>query len=88
MKNPLTRFRHASGFVAGLLIGLSIMIPLSAMTVTTPSDWQTVWVFGSFITLALGLRLRALIITPRHRRTIDSGPGVFPFRFMRLNRGP
>jgi hypothetical protein len=88
MKNPPTTVSHAGSFVAGLLIGLSIMILVSAMMVTTPSEWQTVWVFGSLIALALGLRLRALIITPRHRRTIDSVPGAFAFRFMGLNRGP
>jgi hypothetical protein len=88
MKNPLARFRHAGSFSAGLLIGLSIMIPLFAMMATNPSDWQTVWLFGSLVSLALGLKLQALItVVPRHRRVIDSRLGILAFRFMESNRG-
>jgi len=85
MKNPLARFRQAGSFIAGLLIGVSIMIPMFAMMLTNPGDWQMVWVFGTLIVLALGLKLQAVItIKPRHRRTIASGLGVLPVRFMEL----
>jgi hypothetical protein len=85
MKNPLARFWQAGSFIAGLLIGVSIMIPMFAMMVTNPGDWQMVWVFGALIVLALGLKLQAVItIKPRHRRTIAPELGVLPVRFMEL----
>jgi Na+/melibiose symporter-like transporter len=85
MKNPLAGFRQAGSFIAGLLVGLAIMIPMFAMMLTNPGDWQMVWVFGALIILALGLKLRAvIIIKPRHRRTIAPEPGVLPVRFMEL----
>jgi hypothetical protein len=85
MKNPLARFRQAGSFIAGLLIGVSIMMPMFAMMLTNPGDWQMVWLFGTLIVLALGLRLQAVItIKPRHRRTIAPGLGVLPVRFMEL----
>jgi Na+/melibiose symporter-like transporter len=85
MKSPLARFRQAGSFIAGLLIGVSIMIPMFAMMLTNPSDWQIVWVFGTLIVLALGLKLQAVItIKPRHRRTIAPELGVLPVKFMEL----
>jgi hypothetical protein len=85
MKNPLARFWQAGSFIAGLLIGVSIMIPMFAMMVTNPGDWQMVWVFGALIVLALGLKLQAVItIKPRHRRTIAPELGALPVRFMEL----
>ena len=85
MKNALARFWQAGSFIAGLLIGVSIMIPMFAMMVTNPGDWQMVWVFGALIVLALGLKLQAVItIKPRHRRTIAPELGVLPVRFMEL----
>ena len=85
MKSPLARFRQAGSFIAGLLIGVSIMMPMFAMMLTNADDWQMVCVFGTLIVLALGLKLQAVItIKPRHRRTIVSGLGVLPVRFMEL----
>ena len=85
MKNPLARFWQAGSFIAGLLIGISIMIPMFAMLLTNPGDWQMVWVLGALIVLAVGLKLQALItIKPRHRRTIAPELGVLPVRFMEL----
>jgi hypothetical protein len=85
MKNPLARFWQAGSFIAGLLIGVSIMIPMFAMMVTNPGDWQMVWVFGALIVLTVGLKLQAVItIKPRHRRTIAPELGVLPVRFMEL----
>ena len=85
MKKPLARFWQAGSFIAGLLIGVSIMIPMFAMMVTNPGDWQMVWVFGALIDLTLGLKLQAVItIKPRHRRTIAPELGVLPVRFMEL----
>ena len=47
MKNPLARCRKAGSFIAGLFIGLSIMVPVFAMVAANPSDWQTFLVFGA-----------------------------------------
>ena len=85
MKNSLARFRQAGSFIAGLLIGVSIMIPMFAMMLTNPGDWQMVWVLGALIVLALGLKLRAVIaVKPRDRRTVAPAPEVLPVRFMEL----
>jgi len=85
MKNPLARFRQAGSFIAGLLIGVSIMIPMFAMMVTNLGDWQMVCVFGALIVLALGITLQVVITAkPRHRRTIDTKLGAFPIRLMEL----
>ena len=85
MKNPLARFWQAGSFFAGLLIGVAIMIPLFAMMVTDPGDWQMVWFFGALIVFALGLELQAVItIKPRHRRAIAAKLELLPVRFMEL----
>ena len=89
MKSPLARFRQAGSFIAGLLIGVSIMMPMFAMMLTNPDDWQMVWVFGTLVVLALGLKLQAVItIKPRHRRTMAPALGVLPVRFMELKLEP
>jgi peptidoglycan/LPS O-acetylase OafA/YrhL len=84
VKNPLAGFWQAGSFIAGLLIGVAIMIPMFAMMLTNPGDWQMVWVLGALIILALGLTLQARIIKPRHRRTIAPELGILPVRFMEL----
>jgi multisubunit Na+/H+ antiporter MnhB subunit len=69
MKTSLARFRKAGSFIAGLLIGLSLVLFAFAMMVVDPSDWQSLWVFGAAITLALGLKLQVVVTTkPRQRR--------------------
>ena len=89
MKNPLARFRRAFGqagsFVAGLLIGLSIVVAVFAMIVASPSDWQTLWIFGAPIVLALGVTLQVIGTTrPGNRRANNPEPGVSPVGFVRL----
>ena len=85
MTNPFARFRQAGSFIAGLLIGISIMIPMFAMMLTNPGDWQMVWVLGALVVLAVGLQLKALnTIKPRHRRPIALELGVLPVRFVEL----
>jgi hypothetical protein len=67
MKTSLARFREAGSFIAGVLIGLSILAPVFAMMVV---DAGASWVFGALIVLALGLALQVVATTkPRHRRT-------------------
>ena len=85
MKNPLAGFWQAGSFIAGLLIGISIMIPMFAMMLTNPGDWQMAWVVGALIVLAIGLKLKALnTIKPRHRRPIALELGVLQVGFMEL----
>jgi len=85
MNNPLARFCQAGSFIAGLLIGISIMIPMFAMMLTNPGDWQMAWVVGALIVLAIGLKLKALnTIKPRHRRPIALELGVLQVGFMEL----
>ena len=85
MRNPLARCRQAGSFIAGLLIGLSIVVPVFAMMVASPSDWQTFLVFGAPIILALGITLQVVITAkPRHRRAIDTKLRTFPIRLMDL----
>jgi hypothetical protein len=70
MKNLLARYPNAGSFVAGLLIGLSILIPVFAMMITEPGDWQMLGVLGSPISLASGFALQAFVTgRPRHART-------------------
>lgn len=75
MKNFLSKFREAGSFIAGLLIGLAIVVPVFAMTAAQPGDWQRLWVFGAPIVLALGLVLQVVVTTkPRPRRTTEPDP--------------
>ena len=85
MKNALAGFWQAGSFVAGLLIGISIMMPMFAMMLTNPGDWQMVWVLGALVVLAVGIKLKALnTINPRHRHTIVLELGVLPVGFVEL----
>jgi MFS family permease len=84
MKNPLVTFRQAGSLVAGLLIGLSIVVAVSAIVVE-PSDWRTLWIFGAPIILVLGFALQIVVTSKlRNRRITDPALGVLPIRFMEL----
>jgi len=61
MKNSVTALRKAGSFIAGLLIGLSIAVPVSGMLIAQPNDWQILWVFCAAIIFALGLTLQLLV---------------------------
>jgi formate/nitrite transporter FocA (FNT family) len=75
MNNSVARFREAGSFIAGLLIGLSIVFAVFATTVADPSDWQMLWVLCAAIIFALGLALQVVAtIKPRQRCTTDSEP--------------
>ena len=89
MKNPRARFRRAfrqaGSFVAGLLIGLSIVVAVFAMMVASPSDWQTLWIFGAPIILALGVALQVVVTNkPANRRATHPEIGGSLVGFMRL----
>lgn len=85
MKNPLASFPDAGSFVAGFLIGLSIVILMLA--VAQPDDWQAFWIIGAPVVLALGLVLQAVLLArPRHRTTAPA-LGALHLRSMRLSFG-
>jgi hypothetical protein len=74
MKDLLARYPNAGSFVAGLLIGLSILIPVFAMMITEPDGWHALWVLGAPISLASGFGLQAFVIgRRRHSRTTFLG---------------
>lgn len=81
MTNPLARVPDAASFVAGLLIGLAILIPVFAMMVAEPDDWQALWIFGAPTILALGFALQAVVTArPRHPRATLPKPGALHIR--------
>jgi hypothetical protein len=85
MKNSMARFRETSSFVAGLLIGLSIVAAGFAMMAANSSDWKALWVFGAPVILALGLTLQVVVTTkPRGQGTTDPEHVAFPIEFMEL----
>jgi hypothetical protein len=72
MKNVVARFRQGGSFIAGLLIGLSIVVPVFAMMIGDPGDWQILWGFGAATILALGLTLQVVVTArSRHQRSTD-----------------
>ncbi len=77
MKN-LTSFRDTGSLIAGLLIGLSLVVTAFAMTVAETSGKQTVWVVIDPIVLALGIGLQLVITRPRQRRTNEREFGASP----------
>jgi hypothetical protein len=76
MKNSLAGFRDAGSFIAGILIGLSIMVPVFALLVVDITDWQLLLLFGAPVILVLGITLHVIISAKaRHVRTISMAPG-------------
>jgi hypothetical protein len=81
MTNPLARFPDAGSFVAGLMIGLSILLPVFAIAVAEPGAWQGLWILGALTILVLGVSLQALVTArPRHPRTTVPEPGAMRIR--------
>ena len=70
--SSLARFRGAGSFMAGILIGLSIMVPMFALMVVDLTEWQTFLFFGAPFILALGIALQAAITAKaRHCMAVD-----------------
>jgi cytochrome c biogenesis protein CcdA len=86
MKNLPVGLLEVGSFVAGVLIGFSILVPVFALMVVDPSNWQTLWILGAPVILALGLALQGVVTAKRrHRRTTAPELGVLPIRFMKLS---
>jgi hypothetical protein len=82
LKNTLATFTDAGSFAAGLLIGVSILIPVFAMMVAEPGEWQALWLFGAPTVLALGFLLQAVVIARlRHVRTDSAKLQALRIRF-------
>ena len=81
MQSPLTRFPDAASFVAGLLIGLSILILVFAMMGSEPGDWQALWVFGAVALMALGFALQAVVLPARSIGARQRRAGALRMRF-------
>jgi hypothetical protein len=85
MKTFVARFQQAGSFFAGLLIGLSIVVAVSALMVLEGSEWRTLWIFGAPVLLAVGLMLQFVVTTkPGHRRMADPALGASPIRFLHV----
>jgi hypothetical protein len=74
----LTTFRDAGSLIAGLLIGLSIVVTVFVMTVPDPSGTQTVLVIVASIVFALGLVLQAVVTRPQQQGTNNADLAVWP----------
>jgi len=85
MKNAFAKCREAGSFIAGVLIGVSILVPVIVMTVSDHNGWQTLEVFGALVILALGIALQ-VIVTARPRRPHVTEPefGTLGAGFMEL----
>jgi formate/nitrite transporter FocA (FNT family) len=68
MRN-LTSLRDAGSFIAGLLIGLSLVTAVFAMTVVETGRGQMVAIIIAPLVLALGLVLQVVMTRPSPRRT-------------------
>jgi hypothetical protein len=68
VKNSLLEFRDAGSFIAGILIGLSIIVPVFAGTVVELTDWQLFLLFGAPIILLLGITLQVVSTAKARRR--------------------
>ena len=86
MTKSLANFRDLGSFIAGLLVGLSIVVAVFAMIDSDPGDWQVLWFFVAPIILALGIALQVLASNkPRSRRTLNAEPGASPTRLVVLS---
>lgn len=74
MTNPLARVVRQSGsFIAGLLIGVSIVVAAFAWTDIDSRLWQTFLDLGAPIILALGLALQRMVVAKPRRRDVIGG---------------
>ncbi len=62
MKNSPTRPWPAASFIAGVLIGLSIVAPIFTLTGGNATPWETLILASSAIALVLGVALQTAAI--------------------------
>jgi formate/nitrite transporter FocA (FNT family) len=57
--------REAVSFVAGLLVGLSIVLAVFAMMVGDSVHWPALWLLPPLVALAFGLALQFVVVVAR-----------------------
>src|SRR2546427_519673 len=60
MRHAIRRRWQARSFIAGVLIGLSIITPVFAAAGDADNQWRTLLALGSLVLLFLGLLLEAI----------------------------
>jgi formate/nitrite transporter FocA (FNT family) len=71
VKQSLLNFPHTGSFVAGLLIGLSIVVPVVTTMGTNAADWLTYLVLAAPAIFVLGLTFQVIITSAaRHQHAI------------------
>lgn len=76
MNNSVAMLRDAGSFMAGILIGLSVVVPVFALTVVSLTEWQAVLLYAAPFVLAVGIALQVVITAKaRHLRAIGTAPG-------------
>jgi hypothetical protein len=76
MKSRLAGFRDAVSFIAGILIGASIMVLVSAGMTVDLTGWQVLLLFGAPVILAAGVTMQAVVTAKaRHRRVTSMERG-------------
>jgi hypothetical protein len=76
MKSPLEGFRDTVSFIAGILIGASIMVLVSAGMAVDLTGWQVLLFLGASVILAVGVTLQVVITAKaRHRRAASMARG-------------
>jgi hypothetical protein len=78
-------FRDAGSFLAGILIGLSILVPVFAAMAVNLTNWETFLLFGAPIIFALGITLQA-VITAKARYQRAGGTALGWHAVRRLTR--
>jgi hypothetical protein len=63
MANLLARIRQSGSFIAGLLIGSSVVVATFAATDSGPGRWPIMLALGAPVVLAVGLALQALVVS-------------------------
>ena len=68
MTSRMARFRQSGSLIAGLLIGLSIVVATFAATDAASGAWQALLIFGPPVVFVLGLALQVLVTAEPRRR--------------------
>ena len=89
MKNVLPAIRESRSFIAGILIGLSVVVPAFAWMEASTSHWQILSLLSAPVVLALGITLQSMMTAKPRRRPhqIDAERGWTPVRQAKRDRG-
>ena len=73
MRNLVGPLRQSGSFVAGILIGISIVVATFAVADSGPGRWPTILAFSAPVILLIGMALQACI-SFRSRRHLRATP--------------